>query len=150
MGVDRLGPLRRWATLLDSAFRVPGTRWRVGLDPILGLVPGAGDLVTPVFGVLILLHAVRVRIPKVVLARMVLNTLLDLLLGIVPVAGDVFDFAWKANARNFALLERHAHPGVPPTLGDWLFVLLCVLVIVAVAVLPVLVFIWLLGAVPLI
>lgn len=145
-----LDDLRRWAALLDNAVRVPGTRWRVGLDPILGLVPGAGDLVTPIFGVLILLHAVRLRIPKVVLTRMVFNTLLDLLLGIVPVAGDLFDFAWKANAKNFALLERHAHPGVPPTSADWLFVLLCVLVIAAVAVLPVLVFIWLLGNVALI
>jgi hypothetical protein len=145
-----LDDLRRWAALLDNAVRVPGTRWRVGLDPILGLIPGAGDLVTPIFGVLILLHAVRLRIPKVVLTRMVFNTLLDLLLGIVPVAGDIFDFAWKANAKNFVLLERHAHPGIPATSGDWLFVLLCILVIAAVAVLPVLVFIWLVGNVPLI
>lgn len=99
-----LDTLRRWAGLLDNAFRVPGTQIRFGLDPILGLVPGIGDLATPVLCVLILVHSARVRVPKIVLARMVLNALIDFIVGAIPVLGDLFDFAWKSNEWNLALL----------------------------------------------
>src|SRR5919197_4224463 len=121
-----LHSLRRWAALFDHAFRVPGTNFRFGLDPILGLVPGIGDLATPILAVLILVHGARVRVPKIVLARMVLNALIDFVVGAIPVLGDLFDFAWKSNDWNMALLERHARPGARATRGDWIFVIGCV------------------------
>lgn len=137
--------LRKWAVLLDSAFQLPGTRFRFGLDPIVGLLPGAGDLVTGFFSVMILVHSVRLRIPKVVMARMVLNTALDLLTGVVPLLGDLFDAAYKSNLRNLALLERHARPGVPPERSDYIFVGVCVAILVLLAVVPLALAWWLLS-----
>jgi hypothetical protein len=134
--------LRRLTALFDSAFRIPGTRIRFGLDPIVGLIPGLGDMTSPVLGFLILWHAARVRVPKVVLLRMVLNALIDAGVGSIPLVGDLFDFAWKSNEWNLTLLERHARAGSPPTAADWLFVSVCALVILGVALIPVLVFVW--------
>ena len=139
-----LDTLRRWAALLDDAFRVPGTGIRFGLDPILGLIPGIGDLATPVLSVLLLVHGARVRVPKVVLARMVINAVVDFAVGAIPVVGDLFDFGWKSNVWNLALLERHARPGVPPTRGDWIFVIVCVSIVVLAALVPLIVIAWLL------
>jgi len=139
-----LETLRRWAVLLDNAFRVPGTGIRFGLDPILGLIPGIGDLATPVLSVLILVHGARVRVPKVVLARMVINAIVDFTVGAILVVGDLFDFGWKSNAWNLALLERHARPGLPATRGDWIFVIGCVSLVVLAAIVPIAVLIWLL------
>jgi len=133
--------IRRWVRIFDSAFRVPGTEFRFGLDPIVGLIPGVGDLASPILSLLMIWHGVRLRVPKIVLARMVFNALIDGLAGVIPVAGDLFDFGWKATAWNLALLERHAMPGRPATSGDYLFVILCSGVIIVVAVLP-LVLIW--------
>ncbi len=131
-----LDALRRWATLLDSAFRVPGTNIRFGLDAIIGLVPGLGDLSAPVFAAVLLVTGFRLRVPAVVQARMVFNAALDMLLGLVPFLGDLADVAWKANLRNLALLERHAHPGVPPSQGDYVFVIVCVIILTFVAMAP--------------
>lgn len=131
--------LRKWAVLLDSAFQVPGTKLRFGMDPIVGLIPGAGDLVTGFFSVMIVLHAVRRRIPKVIIARMVVNAGIDMLTGVVPVLGDLVDMAWKANVKNLALLEKHARPGVPPTRGDYVFVGGVAAVLVLLAMIPVIV-----------
>ena len=130
--------LRKWATLLDSAFRVPGTQLRFGLDPVVGLIPGIGDIVTGFFSVLMLLHAVRLRVPKVVLARMTINVGLDLLAGAVPLLGDLFDAGYKANLRNLALLERHAGGGVAPQRSDYMFVGVCAALIALLAIVPLL------------
>jgi hypothetical protein len=141
----KLAQLRRWATLLDSAFRVPGLNVRFGLDAILGLVPGIGELTTPAFTVLLLFTGLRMRVPLVVLTRMVLNAGVDALIGLVPVIGDFTDVGWKANLRNLELLERHAVPGVPATRGDKWFVAAGVLLIVLVGVLaliPIVVVLW--------
>jgi hypothetical protein len=135
--------LRKWAYLLDSAFQVPGTRMRFGLDPIVGLIPGVGDLVTGFFSVMILLHSVRLRIPKIVISRMVLNTGMDLLAGFVPIVGDLFDAGYKANLKNLRLLERHARPGVKPERSDYVFVGVCIGILVLVAVTPLVVVWWL-------
>ena len=140
-----LDALRRWAVLLDSAFRVPGTRIRFGLDAIIGLVPGLGDISTPAFAGLLLVQAVRMRLPVVVQARMVLNAALDMLLGLVPVLGDLADVGWKANLRNLALLERHARPGVAPARGDYVFVWLWLGLLVLIAIAPVALVIWVLS-----
>ena len=140
-----LAALRKWSVLLDSAFRVPGTRLTFGLDPILGLIPGLGDLATPFFAALLLLHAVRLRIPRVVQVRMLMNAAIDLLVGAIPFIGDFFDFGWKANVRNLALLERYAHPGARAGRSDWVFVLVVIAALMAIAVIPLLVTVWLLS-----
>lgn len=142
-----LTTLRRWAVLLDSAFRVPGTNIRFGLDALIGLVPGLGDVTSPVYTAALLLEGVRRRLPLVVQARMVLNAALDMLLGLVPILGDVVDIAWKANLRNLALLERHARPGARPTRGDYVFVSACIGAVAIIALLPVLLLVWLLATV---
>jgi len=114
--------LRSWAELLDSKFRIPGTQIRFGIDPILSLIPGLGDLASPVFAVLLIVQGVRQRVPRVVLVRMAVNALVDALIGAVPIAGNVGDIFWRANTMNLALLERHARPGHPPSRGDYFFV----------------------------
>ena len=141
--------LRKWAVLLDSAFQVPGTRFRFGIDPIVGLLPGAGDIVTGFFSVMILVHSVRLRIPKVVIARMMLNTAIDLLTGLVPLLGDLFDATFKANLRNLALLERHARPGVPPQRSDYVFVGVCLGVLAMLVIVPLAFAWWLLSQISL-
>jgi hypothetical protein len=94
------------ARLLDQAFRVPGTSWRFGLDPLLGLVPGAGDLISAALGAYGVLLAAQLGAPASLMARMVLNLCVDTVIGSIPIAGDLFDFAFKANTRNRTLLER--------------------------------------------
>jgi hypothetical protein len=140
---DSLDRVRRFARLLDSAFVVPGTRFRFGLDPLLGLIPGIGDLVSPVLGLLVLAHAMRLRVPRVVQLRMAINVAVDALVGEIPILGDLFDFAWRANDWNLALLERHAAAPTPPTRGDWIVVGLVVAVLGAAILTPLVVLVWL-------
>ncbi len=104
------------SVLLDSAVRIPGTRWRLGLDALIGLVPGLGDVVGVVLSSWLLLEGVRVGAPNSVLWRMAGNIALDALLGFVPVLGDVLDVAFKANRRNARLLATHLDSiiGPPP------------------------------------
>jgi hypothetical protein len=147
---SRLAALRRWAVLLDSAFRVPGTSFRFGLDALLGLVPGLGDLASPAYTALILLEGVRRRVPAVVQMRMVLNAAIDMAVGLVPLLGDLVDVAWKANLRNLALLERHTSADIPPRTGDYLFVGVCLALVFLIATVPIVLVIWLLRRVPLI
>ena len=141
-----LEALRKVAQILDSAFVVPGTSYRVGLDPILGLVPGLGDLVSPLFTIGILWQARELALPRIVQLRMIFNVAIDSLVGAVPVLGDLFDFAWKANKMNLALLERHAQEERAASAGDWLFVLLMVAMVVLVAVIPFVLVGWLVAS----
>lgn len=143
----RLAGLRRIAQLLDNAFLVPGTSYRVGLDPILGLVPGLGDLVAPLFTIGLFLQARDLGIPKVVQARMLINAAIDALVGVIPIAGDLFDFAWKANDKNLALLELHAREDRGGSTGDYAFVGLMILAAVALGAIPFLVLGWLVSAI---
>ena len=142
---DTLDALRRYAVLLDSRFRIPGTGIRFGLDAIIGLIPGLGDVSTPIFATLLLLQGVRMRLPMVVQARMVLNAAIDMLLGFIPVLGDLVDIGFKANLRNLALLERHAQPGVEPSRSDYVFVIVCAIVLAFIAIAPIVAFVWLLS-----
>ena len=147
----RLALLRRWAVLLDSAFVIPGIGVRFGLDALLGLVPGIGDLTTPVFTVLLLGTGLRMRVPAVVLARMAMNAGIDALVGLVPVAGDIVDVGWKANLRNLELLERHAVPGTPASRADAWFVaagVALMVLVAAVSMIPILIVIYALQNVP--
>ena len=139
---QRLELLRRVARLLDSALPVPGTSFRFGLDPILGLVPGIGDLVSPLFTLGILWQARDLGVPRVIQLRMIFNVAIDTLTGFVPLIGDLFDFAWKANNRNIALLERHAYEEHKPSTADWAFVALCVGLIAVIVAVPLLFLGW--------
>jgi hypothetical protein len=143
--VQGLETLRKVAQLLDSAFVVPGTQYRVGLDPILGLVPGLGDLVSPLFTIGILWQARELAIPRVVQLRMIFNVAIDTFVGAIPLLGDLFDFAWKANDMNMALLERYAQEEHQASMNDWLFVSLMVTLVVVVALMPFFIVGWLLA-----
>lgn len=105
--MPQLDHLRRTAHWLDAGFRLPGTSFRFGLDPLLGLLPGAGDAVGALLGGAILTAAVRAGVSRFTLVRMAGNLALDAILGAVPLVGDLFDAGWKANLRNLTLLERH-------------------------------------------
>ena len=104
--------LRKLSRLLDNAIAIPGTTFRIGLDPVLGLIPGAGDFVGTALSAYIVIEAARLGIPRAALGKMVSNILLESLVGAIPVVGDWFDFAWKANTKNMEILE--AHLGVSP------------------------------------
>lgn len=104
---DSLRRVQLVASVLDDAIRVPGTDIRFGIDPLIGLVPGIGDLLGGVASAYIILEAARVGAPASVLARMAVNVGIDTLVGSVPLVGDLFDFAWKSNARNVKLLAGH-------------------------------------------
>jgi hypothetical protein len=137
--LQRIEALRAMAQLLDSAFVLPGTTYRVGLDPIMGLVPVVGDLISPLFTIGIIWQARDLGVPRVVQLRMILNVAIDSLLGMFPVVGDLFDFAWKANNMNMALLEAHATEERPAAPGDWVFVIAMIALLVVIAAIPVLV-----------
>ena len=104
---DPAAGVRALARLLDSAVTVPGTKFRVGLDALIGLVPGVGDLAGAAMSGYIILAAARLGAPKTVLFRMILNVAVDSIVGAVPLLGDLFDAGWRANTRNTALLDRH-------------------------------------------
>lgn len=103
----RLRRVRRLAWILDAAFRLPGTRFRVGVDAIVGLLPVGGSVVMGLVSLYIVWEAWRLRAPTSLLARMVGNVLMETAVDTVPIAGDLFDAAFKANLRNVALLEQY-------------------------------------------
>jgi len=144
---QRLKALKHISRLLDSAFVLPGTEFRIGLDPLLGLVPGLGDLASPMFTMALLWQSRDLGIPRVVQLRMIFNVAIDALVGLLPVAGDFFDFAWKANDRNLALLERYAYEYRRPSAGDWLFVAALIALLLIIAAVPFLLAGWLISAV---
>jgi hypothetical protein len=96
--------VRAFATVMDEAFTIPGTRLKVGLDSILGLLPGIGDLGSAAISAFLFRSAHRLRVPTIVQMRMLLNILIDTLLGLVPFVGDFLDVVHKANAKNAALI----------------------------------------------
>lgn len=138
-----LNRIRTLSHLLDNAIPVPGTRFRFGFDPILGLIPGGGDVAGAVLSAYIVLEGLRFGLPRETLTRMLLNLLTDTVLGALPVLGDFFDVTWKANTRNLALLEAHVQNPQPQQAADRLFVafvvLMLVLFVVTVATIAVLV-----------
>ena len=136
--------MKRW---LDEAFRVPGTAIRFGWDPVIGMVPWLGDLVTALFSTAVILQAHTMRVPRVVVLRMLFNVAIDLVVGAIPLFGDVADAFWKSNTKNFALLELHADQVRPPSASDWLFVVGVIAAIVVIALLPLLVLYWLVSVV---
>lgn len=103
----RLTQLQRLSHLLDNAIAIPGTNYRIGLDPFLGLVPGAGDVAGTALSAYIVIQAARWKLPAATLLRMLGNVCMDWLVGTIPLLGDLFDVGWKSNARNVSLLEDH-------------------------------------------
>ncbi|HET7249170.1 MAG TPA: DUF4112 domain-containing protein [Gemmatimonadales bacterium] len=130
---QRVERLQRLARLWDSAIRIPGTRVRVGLDPLVGLVPGLGDAAGALVAAYIVLEAVRFDVPGATLLRMLANVAIDALVGTVPVLGDIFDVAWRANLKNVALIEHHlADPhGARRASRVWIVVVIAGLVLLA-------------------
>ncbi len=118
---------------MDNLIRVPGTKFRFGIDPLLGLIPGIGDTGSAMVSALALIQAVRSGLPKIVLARMSVNILLNELIGIVPIVGDAFSFWFKSNARNHELVKQHIAGRRTAGRGDWIFVI-GVLVLLAIVV----------------
>ena len=104
--LDHLAVVRLIAKVMDTAFVVPGTKFRIGLDAVIGLFPVVGDAVGAILGSYILVTAARLGVPKTVLMRMLANIGTDAVVGSVPMVGDVLDAAWRANAKNAALLEQ--------------------------------------------
>jgi hypothetical protein len=126
--------LRALARVLDDAVRIPGTGVRVGLDPVLGLIPGVGDMIGGAVSAYAILVAARLGASKTVLVRMLGNVAVDAVVGAVPLLGDLFDLGYKANVRNVALLERHlAAPGDAERSSRAFVVLLVVAALLVVA-----------------
>ncbi|MEO8198991.1 MAG: DUF4112 domain-containing protein [Gemmatimonadota bacterium] len=99
--------IQKLAWLLDNSIPIPGTRIRIGLDPIIGLIPGIGDVAGGVFSAYIVIEAARLGASNNTLFRMCWNVLIEVVFGTIPVLGDIFDAGWKGNAKNISLLERH-------------------------------------------
>ncbi len=129
--------------LLDDRFRVPGTRIRFGLDPVIGLIPGLGDLLTGTASFVLVFAAWQRGAPRVTLARMVMNIGIDTVLGSVPIVGDIFDVAWKSNRRNYQLLTRISEQHSRQTWRDWLFMLAIVVTATAIVLAPIALVVWL-------
>lgn len=113
------------ALVLDELFTVPGTRFKIGLDPILGLIPGAGDTASSAVGLTILATAAKAGVPKIVLVRMGTNIIINAAGGTIPVAGDIFSAWFKSNLRNYQLLQKHSQSSsrnTASTRSDWIFV----------------------------
>ena len=118
--------------LLDELVGVPGTPIKVGLDPVIGLIPVVGDAVAAGVGAWVIAEAARFGVPRVVLGRMILNLLVDLGIGAIPLLGDLYDFVFHSNTRNLELFRRHALDPEASTRGERAFFLGLLLVIAGV------------------
>lgn len=143
--------LRKFAHLMDEAFQVPGTKMRFGLDAMLGLIPGIGDITGAILSTWIIAGALRHRVPAFVILRMIGNVAIDLILGAIPLAGDVFDFLYEENMKNMRLLERYRDRTRPPRrtrdiafiVGLIIFALVCLALLLLFATVAAIV--WLIG-----
>lgn len=105
--IKTLNRIRRFSRILDASIGLPFTKFKIGLDPILGLVPGLGDVVTTIFSAYIIVMAARFGLPWRILRQMLLNVGLEFVVGGIPIVGDIFDAFYKSNIRNLGLLEKH-------------------------------------------
>jgi hypothetical protein len=137
--------LRQLEVLLDEAFRIPGTDFRFGIDGIIGLIPGLGDVLAGLLSLIIPIAAWIRGVPYVTLLRMAVNIAIGVLVGAIPLFGDIFDVAWKANRRNYLLLQRHLHEPRRHTWRDWCFLLLLLCALGVVFAIPILIVAWLLA-----
>ncbi len=144
--VPRLKRMRQLTRLLDNAIAIPGTKQRIGLDPILGLIPGGGDTLSAALSGYLIIEAARMGLPRSALMRMVINIILDTFIGSVPLFGDLYDTVSKANVRNMEIVESHIKAPQPSAKTDRLFIGLLVVGIIVFALaagaISVLVFSW--------
>ena len=129
--------------LLDEAFRIPGTRIRFGIDGIIGLVPGLGDVLAGLLSLIIPLAAWIRGVPYITLARMAANIGIGVLVGSIPLFGDIFDIFWKANRRNYRLLCLHLDQPRRHTAKDWAFLLLLAGILGFIFAIPLILVVWL-------
>jgi hypothetical protein len=116
------------AELLDQRFTIPGTSIRIGLDPIISLIPGIGDLIANLTGSLILVIAAQLGVPKVVLVRMGINIAMNTIIGVIPIFGDIISIWFRSNVKNVELLQRYlGRPTKRVVLSDWLFVIVLII-----------------------
>jgi hypothetical protein len=114
--VERLATLnriRKLSRLMDTAIRIPFINFRIGLDPIIGLIPGAGDIISTAFSAYIIYLATQFQLPGAAIQRMIFNIALEAVVGAIPLLGDFFDAYYKSNVRNLALLEKHLQHNEP-------------------------------------
>jgi Domain of unknown function (DUF4112) len=132
--IKRVQRLRQLARLLDEAITIPGTSKKIGLDPIIGLIPGGGDTVGMILSAYIVIEAALLGLPKATLLKMVSNILIDAIVGTVPVIGDLFDVISKANIRNIKLLDAHVeNPHFTAKLDKWFVLLIALLLFLTIA-----------------
>lgn len=110
------------AKVLDTSIKIPGTSWSIGLDPLLGLIPGIGDVIANLIGTVILGIATRLQLPRIVLTRMSLNLLINGTVGAIPVVGDLFSVWFRSHMRNAVLLREAAMKPDRETHADWFYV----------------------------
>jgi hypothetical protein len=128
--------------VLDTWFRVPGTQIRFGLDGIVGFFPGVGDFIGGAASCIIVIAAFFRGVPMITIARMVVNLVIEVGVGMVPVLGNLFDIGWRANRRNYHLLENSLQGPVRNTASDWLFMGVLTLLLLTLAMLPFLLLLW--------
>jgi hypothetical protein len=137
--------LRRIAILLDEAFRVPFTKIRFGVDGVIGLVPGLGDVIAGLLSLIFPIAAWTRGVPYITLFRMMVNLGIGVLVGSIPILGDAFDIAWKVNQRNYQLLQRHLGEPRLHTWRDWAFLGALTFGILIIFAVPIVLLIWLLA-----
>ncbi|MGA9242815.1 MAG: DUF4112 domain-containing protein [Silvibacterium sp.] len=135
--------LYRLAHILDDCFRVPGTSIRFGLDGIVGLIPGLGDVLIGLTSCIFLIAAWLRGVPYVGLVRMTVNIGLEVLVGTIPIVGDAFDIAWKANHRNYVLMTRHLQQPRRHTWKDYVFLGCLATALFAIFIIPIILIVWL-------
>jgi hypothetical protein len=133
------------AHLLDDWFRIPGTSIRFGLDGIIGLIPGLGDVLSGLASCILIVAAWFRGVPYITLVRMLVNLGIDVVIGAIPFLGDAFDIAWKANRRNYALMTRHLRQPRKHTWKDYVFLLSAAAAILLIFAIPVVVALWLIA-----
>src|SRR5271155_3019334 len=137
--------LRKLEVLLDEAFQIPGTKIRFGLDGIVGIVPGLGDILAGFLSLIIPLAAWVRGVPYITVVRMLINVSIGLLVGTIPVLGDAFDIFWKANRKNYRLLTRSIAEPRRHTWRDWAFLILLGLGLAVIFAIPLVFVVWLLA-----
>ncbi len=130
-----LAEIEALAWLLDNSIPVPGTGRRFGVDAVIGFVPVVGDLVSGVIGLFVVWRGSRLGLPRVVVARMLANSAIDIVIGAIPVLGDAFDLWFKANTRNLGIIRRHLENPETSTRSDWLILMSLVGLLIAIVVL---------------
>ncbi len=142
-----LARLHRYAWALDNSIPLPGLKFRIGLDPVLGLVPGIGDALGAVLSLYIVVEGARTGLPSVILLRMAWNIAVEMVLGTIPLFGNLFDMAWKANVRNVRLLEKYLQAPQRSVYSSALVLLTIIMALVLLMALVILIGVLILGAV---